>query len=154
MDWAMDREDAQLKANQHRRLRMLLLSSACSGLLLFMYVETLLDEDTSSNASEESVRLGKDDDVDMEETEEHPDTTMEGDVEVDGDTDDYCTSSTENFCKLFSDDSHNRHSWGLILYPTKNRGRYYCVGIFTSRAMEAGGTDLFRNVKYGTIDII
>jgi hypothetical protein len=57
-------------------------------------------------------------------------------------------------CKLCDDKNHNRHAWGLILHPAEKAEVYYRVGIFISRAKEAGGTDFFKGVEYQTIEIV
>ncbi|KAF8867214.1 HET-domain-containing protein [Acephala macrosclerotiorum] len=171
MDWYMKGGDARPKAENRRRIRMLLISSACSNRVASEQLEagTFSEEDLSSDASGESIvggenghgaesrptkRLGGDEEVDMEEKEGQPDTAIYSDMEVDDDGEDLATSSTKDFCELCSDESHNRHAWGLILYPTEKCGQYYRIGVFTSRAMEAGGTDFFRDIEYSEIEII
>lgn len=48
----------------------------------------------------------------------------------------------------------NRNAWGLILHPSDAPGSHHRVGIFTSRAGEAGGTELFSDVGCSEVTLI
>ncbi|KAM0264112.1 hypothetical protein ACHAQJ_000857 [Trichoderma viride] len=61
-------------------------------------------------------------------------------------------------CDICNLPDHNRHAWGLLLYPSGEPDIYYRVGVFTSRAPKAHtgwhfGTNLFRGANLRDIEI-
>ncbi|SPO06811.1 uncharacterized protein DNG_09505 [Cephalotrichum gorgonifer] len=48
----------------------------------------------------------------------------------------------------------NRNVWGLVVHPADTPDTYFRVGIFTSRAGDAGGTGLFTKLAYQEITLI
>ena len=48
----------------------------------------------------------------------------------------------------------NRNAWRLIIHPSDTASNYYRVGIFTSRAGGAGGTELFADLGNQELTLI
>ncbi|KAL8398363.1 hypothetical protein RB596_005766 [Gaeumannomyces avenae] len=69
---------------------------------------------------------------------------------------DECLPPMEECLMCESPSGPNRHAWGLILHPSDGPNVFFRVGIFASRAWEAGGTALFDGAQGGlrTLDII
>ncbi|KAL8419318.1 hypothetical protein RB594_002514 [Gaeumannomyces avenae] len=57
-------------------------------------------------------------------------------------------------CLLCQTPGLNRRAWGLVLYPAGEENVYYRIGMFMSRAREAGGTALFSGSQNRTLEII
>lgn len=56
-------------------------------------------------------------------------------------------------CRFCSDTDRRRDAWGLFLHPASRPGTYYCVGIFVSRAEQAGDS-LFQGANLQTVELI
>ncbi|KLU87981.1 hypothetical protein MAPG_06971 [Magnaporthiopsis poae ATCC 64411] len=69
---------------------------------------------------------------------------------------DECLPRMEECLLCKSPSGLNRHVWGLILHPTDEPDVFFRVGVFASRAWEAGGTALFDEGRGGlrTLDIL
>ncbi|KAL8362833.1 hypothetical protein RB601_008870 [Gaeumannomyces tritici] len=57
-------------------------------------------------------------------------------------------------CLLCQTPGLNRRAWGLVLHPAGEENVYYRIGMFMSRAREAGGTALFSGSQTRTLEII
>ncbi|KAL8365994.1 hypothetical protein RB595_004667 [Gaeumannomyces hyphopodioides] len=135
LDWVGD-----LAGESAGDLVLLLLCSACSGGSADFYDwNDGLQFDDEHGAYSESIREVK------EEYSQH----LPWDL-------DECLPRMEEclLCKSLS--GLNRHAWGLILHPSDEPDVFFRVGIFASRAWEAGGTALFDGAQGGlrTLSII
>ena len=63
-------------------------------------------------------------------------------------------SDDGNLQAFYTNTKPNRHAYGLLIHPAEKIGEYYRVGSFESRAGEAGGTWLFRDLEEESIWII
>ncbi|KAK3902499.1 heterokaryon incompatibility protein-domain-containing protein, partial [Staphylotrichum tortipilum] len=124
-------------------LRMMLLSSGCGRR---KDKEAEGDENGEAESEESGSEDGGDEDGVSQDEDVSPSLAQPSETETE--------STAGRVCSFCNDPEHSRDAGGLILHPAEKPGEYYRVGVFDSRADEAGGTRLFDGVEEEWICII
>jgi hypothetical protein len=142
-------DDIKTISYPSKGLSMLLVSSTCGGQSYSSWSSaSTTNGDTSSQSSWDSVERGDRETTDRrmgdgEEEEEEEDPLYGTDSETSDANYGYRDRTTSG-----------RHAWGLIIHESKEAGKYYRVGIFTSRAREGAGMMMFATAKIEKITLI
>jgi len=126
-------------------LIMLLVSSTCGGRSYSSWSSaSTTNGDTSSHSSWYSVERGDGETADR----------RMGDGEEEEEEEDMDSETSEANYGSCDRPTSGRHAWGLIIHESKEAGKYYRVGIFTSRAREGAGMRMFATAKFEKITLI
>jgi len=140
-------DDIKTISYPSKGLIMLLVSSTCGGRSYSLWSSaSTTDDDTSSQRSWYSVERGDGQTTDMR----MGDEGEEEEEEEEG-MDSETSEANYGSCDRPTSD---RHAWGLIIHESKEAGKYYRVGIFTSRVREGAGMRMFATAKFEKITLI